>query len=107
MNNPVSVGLGERAISQDASDILVAYGLGSCVAVGMVDPVKKISGLIHLVLPERQNGTDPCDTKYVDSGIESLYNELMRLRGANARRLIVNMAGGANMLAALEQKQRV
>lgn len=97
MNGPVSVGLGEQVISQDPETVLVAYGLGSCVAVSMVDPVRKISGLIHCVLPERQNGTDPGVAKYVDSGVEGLLNAMIR-QGADQRRLVVRMAGGANML---------
>ncbi len=100
MGNSISVGLGEQVISHGTDDVLVAYGLGSCIAVGMVDPVHKISGLIHCVLPERLNETDPASPKYVDSGIEGLLDGMMRA-GADPRQLVVRMAGGANMLAAL------
>ena len=97
MDNPVSVGLGEQIITQDENSVLVAYGLGSCVAVGIVDPVRKISGLIHCVLPEHMNGSIEQSPKYVDSGIEGLINAMVQA-GADPRRLVVRMAGGANML---------
>lgn len=99
MKDPISVGLGERVISRDPQDILVAYGLGSCLGIGMVDPQKKICGLLHAVLPERTNGTDPTNPKYVDSGIEGLINEMVKA-GADQNRLVIRIAGGANMLIA-------
>ncbi len=98
MSNPISVGLGEQVVSHNADDILVAYGLGSCIAVGMVDPARRISGLIHCVLPERLNGSDFYSAKYVDSGVEGLLSAMVQA-GADPARLIVRMAGGANMLS--------
>lgn len=98
MKNSISIGLGEQQVSHDQNDVLVAYGLGSCVAVSMVDPLRNISGMIHCVLPERTNDADPYSAKFVDSGIEGLLQAMMRA-GADPRRLIVRMAGGANMLS--------
>jgi chemotaxis protein CheD len=92
-----SVGLGEYVVSRNAEDVLVAFGLGSCIAVSLVDPVSRVSGLVHTVLPERANGTDAVPAKYVDSGIEVLLNEMIKA-GADRRRLVICMAGGANML---------
>ncbi|MCX6066291.1 MAG: chemotaxis protein CheD [Chloroflexi bacterium] len=100
MKDPISVGLGEQAISRSPEDILVAYGLGSCLGISMVDPVSRVSGLLHAVLPGLVNGMDRSDTnshKYVDSGIEDLLAAVLK-EGANRSRLIVRIAGGANML---------
>lgn len=98
MNAPIIVGLGEQSISQDSNDVLVAYGLGSCIAVSMVDPVRKISGLAHCVLPARQADRDPYSAKYVDCGVEGLLGAMV-WRGADPRRLVIKIAGGANMLS--------
>lgn len=98
MNNSISIGLGEQHVSHDQKDVLVAYGLGSCVAVSMVDPLRGISGMIHCVLPERTNGAELYSPKFVDSGVEGLLQAMIRA-GADPRRLIVRMAGGANMLS--------
>ncbi len=97
MKEPVSVGLGEYYVSTDPEDVMVAYGLGSCLGIAMVDPVKKVSGLLHAVLPQRMNGTEPVCPRYVDCGIEILLGEMIKA-GADRNRLVIRMAGGANML---------
>jgi chemotaxis protein CheD len=101
--NSLSVGLGEIKISKDPRDILVAYGLGSCLGIGMYDPQVQIGGLLHAVLPNHpvSNGKHKAQEdqvgKYVDSGVAALLDQLNRA-GADQRRLIVRIAGGANML---------
>jgi chemotaxis protein CheD len=100
MKEPTSVGLGEQAISRNPEDILVAYGLGSCMGIAMVDPVSRVAGLIHAVLPRAGNGMASPELnpyKYVESGIEGLITALVK-EGANKTRLIVRIVGGANML---------
>lgn len=101
MLNSLAVGLGEIKVSRDTQDVLVAYGLGSCVGIGMYDPVTHVAGLLHAILPlhPRTNGTEDQVAKYADTGILSLIEQLTRL-GAERRRLIIRMAGGANMLVA-------
>jgi chemotaxis protein CheD len=93
----VAVGLGEFIVSRDPQDVLVAYGLGSCVGVGMYDPVARVAGLLHAVLPQRNSGAGLLSAKYVDSGLAQMLQE-MNAAGAGRERLIVRMAGGANML---------
>jgi chemotaxis protein CheD len=100
MNNIV-VGLGEVKLSKDATDILVAYGLGSCLGIAMYDPVTRIAGMVHAVLPtceESRESSEAC-AKYVCCGIDVLIKKLTQA-GAVRSRLIVRMAGGANMLSA-------
>ncbi len=103
-DNSLAVGLGEIKISSNPQEVLVAYGLGSCVGIGMYDPVAHIAGLLHAVLPQCPNGTETGATKYVDTGIHILLAQLIQA-GANRNRLIVRMAGGANMLTAPGFKQ--
>jgi chemotaxis protein CheD len=96
----INVGLGEQAISRNPEDVLVAYGLGSCVGVVMVDPVTHMSGLLHAVLPKAGAGVVPGETnpyKYVESGIENMIACLIK-DGANQSRFVVRVVGGANML---------
>jgi chemotaxis protein CheD len=97
MRDPISVGLGEQVISKHPDDVLVAYGLGSCLGISMFDPTSRVCGLLHAVLPVRMNGTDPLCPKYVDSGIEGLLVAMLK-EGAERHRIILRMAGGANML---------
>lgn len=93
----MGVGLGDVVVSTNREEILVAFGLGSCVGIGAYDPIKGVAGLIHAVLPEPLNGSDQESTKYVGNGIRKLLSEMTKC-GAEKERLIVRIAGGANML---------
>lgn len=96
--NETNVGLGEQAISRNPEEVLAAYGLGSCIGVAMTDPVARLSGLLHAVLPYgKKEGNGANASKYVESGIERLVASLVR-EGANRARLAVRIVGGANML---------
>ncbi len=100
MKDATSVGLGEMAISRNPEDVLVAFGLGSCMGVIMLDPLTHISGLLHAVLPRAADGMEGADVnpfKYVESGIEALLTAMTK-EGANRTRITVRLAGGANML---------
>ncbi len=97
MHNSIAVGLAEIKISRDPQDVLVAFGLGSCIGVGIYDPILHLGGMLHAVLPSAVNSHDDNQAKYVDSGIVSLMEQLSKL-GLNKTRMIVKMAGGANML---------
>ncbi len=95
-----NVGLAECAISRDPDEILVAYGLGSCIGVAMIDPASKFSGLLHAVLPRITDGVNATEInpyKYVESGIESLITTLTKA-GANPSKLMARIVGGSNML---------
>jgi chemotaxis protein CheD len=98
MDHSLTVGLGEIHISTTPQDVLVAFGLGSCVGVGVYDPVAHVAGLLHAVLPEA-NGSEPPSAKYVNTGIPLLLEQVEKA-GALRARLTVRMAGGANMLTA-------
>jgi chemotaxis protein CheD len=100
----LAVGLGEAKISRDPEEVLVAYGLGSCVGIGMYDPVAGVAGLLHAVLPEHPGETDGNAPKYVDSGVAYLI-KLLEGAGAQRRSLQVRVAGGANMLTSPGFKQ--
>jgi chemotaxis protein CheD len=65
----------------------------------MYDPEACVGGLLHAILPANPSGGLDQPAKYVDSGIRALIAELARL-GADRKRLVVRVAGGANMLVA-------
>jgi chemotaxis protein CheD len=94
-----SVGIGQIAVSKDTSEVLVAYGLGSCVGVSAYDPVAHICGLAHILLPESNNSASATREPawYAAAGITNLLRELTAL-GAIPGRLVVKLAGGAAVL---------
>ncbi|HMQ52709.1 MAG TPA: chemotaxis protein CheD [Anaerolineae bacterium] len=97
-----AVSIGEMIATDNLDDVLVAYGLGSCVAVCIYDPIKKVGGMIHSLLPTAngQNGIEATNpAKYVDQGVPRLLDSVLAL-GAQPNRLVVRIAGGAQMLAA-------
>ena len=46
------VGVADLAVSKDSSKSIVTYALGSCIGVTVYDPVAKVGGLLHFMLPE-------------------------------------------------------
>lgn len=94
----IKVGVGELAVTSDEST-LTTSGLGSCVAVALVDERAGVRGLLHAMLPAGGGRTTAASrpAKYVDTGIDSLIGELDDA-GADPRRLEARVAGGAEML---------
>ena len=45
------VGIAQMKVSADPGDELVAYALGSCLGVAVHDPVARVGGLLHAMLP--------------------------------------------------------
>jgi chemotaxis protein CheD len=77
--------------------VLKAYGLGSCMAVALYDPVRKIGALGHMLLPnwsEKNRAGSP--EKFVDAGIRLMLEKLVEA-GAAREDLVAKIAGGANM----------
>jgi len=100
----ITVGIGEFAVSNRAGDVLVTHALGSCVAVCLIDPVAKVAGLIHILLPEAKiNPTRAADqpAAFADTGIPLLFNAAAR-RGAEKKRCVVHLIGGAEVAPGTE-----
>ena len=102
---PLAVGLGEVKVARhstrdgDQKEVLVAYGLGSCVAICLLDPARGVAGMAHVVLP----GADPMgkpNGKFARSALPALIAR-MREKGATGdpRRWLARLAGGAQVLA--------
>jgi chemotaxis protein CheD len=92
------VGMGEIQDSSNPNRVLSCLGLGSCIAVCAYDPVAKVSGLAHIVLPDSNRNipvTKP--GKFADTAIPELLSQLDGL-GAKGFRLIIKLAGGAQMI---------
>lgn len=94
-SNRRQVGIAEfDVVTSDA--VLTSSGLGSCVGVALYDPVVSMAGLVHVMLPCRDDDEDD-RAKYADSGIEALA-EAMTANGADRSRLRAKFAGGSDML---------
>lgn len=92
----IKVGMADLKVCV-APDSVTTLGLGSCVGVAIRDPISKIGGLAHVMLPDstiiRQNDNI---YKFADTGIAELVR-LMELKGAKRSRMVAKIAGGAQM----------
>jgi chemotaxis protein CheD len=96
------VGVADMAVSNDASAEIVTYSLGSCLGVTIYDPLKKIGGLLHLMLPASNiDAVKAAEMPYmfVDTGVPRLFHAAYNL-GADRARLVVKVAGGSQLLDA-------
>ncbi len=89
-------GIGEMVISSSGEAHLVAYGLGSCIALAIWDPRAKVGGLAHFMLPAGPaNGASP--VKFIDTGLDPFLRAL-ESKGAMLSRCTLKAAGAAAML---------
>jgi len=94
------VGISDCKVSNDLESVLVTYALGSCIAVALYDPATKVGGLLHYMLPESSLDAQKAQQNpfmFADTGIKALF-QAVTANGANARRMIVRLAGGAQVL---------
>ncbi len=94
------VGISDIKISNNPNDVIITYALGSCIGIAVYDPIAKIGGLLHYMLPdsaldERKAKDNPA--MFADTGIPSLFKACYGL-GAEKKRMIVKVAGGASIL---------
>jgi chemotaxis protein CheD len=80
-----TVGVADLKISADPGDVIVTHALGSCLGITIFDPVARIGGMLHAMLPESTR----------------LFRDCYKL-GAEKPRLVVKVAGGATSKANLE-----
>lgn len=96
----VIVGIADLAVANSPSVILTTYSLGSCLGVAMYDPIVRVGGLLHAMLPNsaidtvkgaRQPGM------FLDTGIAMMLSALKDLK-AEKRRLKTYVVGGAQIM---------
>jgi len=93
------VGIAQMAICR-SPEKLTCLGLGSCVAVIMLDQALKMGGIVHVLLPKAPANSDR-EEKYADTGTRKLFREFIA-RGAHKERLLAKLVGGAQMFTSLD-----
>ncbi len=91
------VGIGQFEITNNENAFLKTYSLSSCVAVTVYSPLRKVAGMIHVVLPAPFNDQDGVTRPgyYAKTGIPLLINTMCRKYGCRKEELQVQMYGGA------------
>ncbi|MBD5465409.1 MAG: chemotaxis protein CheD [Lachnospiraceae bacterium] len=98
MGELIKVGMADLKVCI-SPDSITTLGLGSCVGIAIRDPITKVGGLAHIMLPDStqiRNSTNI--PKFADTGIVELVRQ-MSLKGASPYRMVAKIAGGAQMFA--------
>lgn len=84
------------------SDEAITTVLGSCISACIRDPVRRVGGMNHFMLPEEGTGRGDSwlATRYGLHAMESLINDLLKL-GAARERLEIKLFGGGRILSSL------
>lgn len=93
------VGVSDWKVSDNIHDTIITYALGSCLGVVLYDPIVRVAGLLHVMLPLSK--ADPAKAKfkpamYVDSGFATLLADFYDL-GGQKKNMKLYVAGGASM----------
>ncbi|MES1199520.1 MAG: chemotaxis protein CheD [Pseudomonadota bacterium] len=86
---------GEYAILDDANVVLSTI-LGSCVATCLYDPLARVGGMNHFLLPG-EGAASGESMKYGVNAMELLINGMLQ-RGATRNRLEAKLFGGAHVI---------
>jgi chemotaxis protein CheD len=82
--------------------VIMTLGLDSCVGVALYDPIRKVAGLAHVMLPSSQQARNNSNiAKFADTAILKLVDDMVAL-GADKSRLIAKIAGGAQMFSFID-----
>jgi chemotaxis protein CheD len=97
---PMMVGLAEFAVSHDSTIALCSYPLGACLGVAIYDPIAKVGGLLHSLLPA--SSIDPVRAvnrpgMFLDTGLAAMLKRAREL-SAKDENLLVVVAGGAQIM---------
>ena len=94
------IGVADLAISNAQDDFLITYSLGSCIAVVIYDPVVKVGGMLHYMLPESSLDAEKAaknPAMFADTGISTLFRQSYQF-GTKKDNIVVKAVGGAQIL---------
>lgn len=92
---PTWVGMGEMAVARSPGSLEIR-GLGSCIALALYDPLPRLAGLAHVVIPRPQPHNPPAPAWAATAAVPALL-AAMEAEGARTNRLVARIAGGSSM----------
>ncbi|SFR95960.1 chemotaxis protein CheD [Anaeromicropila populeti] len=98
MGEMIRVGMADLNIC-NSPNAITTLGLGSCVGIILYDPIKKLAGLAHIMLPDSTKvKMNENKAKFADTGTDLLLDLLLKA-GAGKSNIVAKIAGGAQMFA--------
>ncbi|WP_045218159.1 chemotaxis protein CheD [Desulfonatronum thioautotrophicum] len=100
----ISVGISDMRVTKQSGVILVTHSLGSCLGLAAYDPLSKVAGLIHCLLPKPSGNKKAAENPAmcVSTGVPAMIREMFTL-GAQRRNLVLKAAGCSRMVNVLNQ----
>ncbi len=95
-----TVKISDMIILNSGYDEIITYSLGSCIGVTLYDPIIKMGGMLHSLLPQAKLNPARAAANpfmFVDSGLITML-EVFKQKGSISKNLICKVAGGGNFL---------
>jgi chemotaxis protein CheD len=100
-NDIIRVKIADLAVKKERG-VIVTVGLGSCIGIALYDPLSRIGGLSHILLPDSNQFKKSKDAinvaKFADTAIPHLIQTMGRV-GASKNRLHAKIAGGSQLFS--------
>jgi chemotaxis protein CheD len=96
----VIIGVGDMVVSDNVQAVLSTYALGSCIGLVAYDPLAKVGGILHLMLPDSSIAPEKAAAQpamFADTGLPRFFRLLANRRSRPAH-LQLFLAGGANVI---------
>ena len=96
--NLIEIQMGMAGVGESPSRV-ITRGLGSCLGITFWDPVKKIGGMAHPMLPDIERAkVRNTPSRFVNSAIKTMI-EALEQKGCFKSRLEIKIFGGAHMFS--------
>jgi chemotaxis protein CheD len=100
----IILGIGELGSSRTPGDEVKTLGLGSCVAVIVLDPQTHAVGMVHVALPDSGMSTPDVvkaqPGRFADTAVQALLADMKKLGATQVPGMIIKLVGGASVMDA-------
>jgi chemotaxis protein CheD len=96
------VGVADMKVSGAEGDMLVTHALGSCLGLTVFDPVARVAGMLHAMLPVSKLNPEKAASNphmFVDTGVPALFSAFYAA-GGQKKRAVIKAAGCGEPLQA-------
>ncbi len=98
--NSLYVGMGDLVMGS-SPDVFICLGLGSCIALVIYSPKRKLAAMAHIMLPKSPNsekGKPFKAGKFADRAVPEML-DILEKEGVARSEVRAKLAGGARMFA--------
>jgi chemotaxis protein CheD len=96
------IGVADMKVSGAEGDLLITHALGSCLGLTLYDPVARVAGMLHAMLPVSKLNPEKAaknPSMFVDTGVPALFNAYYAA-GGQRKRAVIKAAGCGEPLKA-------